>query len=139
MHGEYTQGEIVGGGLLGTFFGFGLGHAVQGRWGDNGWIFTGGEIGAMAVMFSTMADCIDETLDGPQTCHEEWLAFSAIAFGVLRLWEIVNVWSGPARYNSELRQLRYRLGMQPPQPRWGLQLAPARHGSGGTVGVTYRF
>lgn len=138
LHGEYTQGEIVGGGLIGTFFGFGLGHAVQGRWSDKGWLFTVGEGGAMALMMSTMADCIDETLDGPQTCNENWLAFSAIAFGVLRLWEIVDVWAGPARYNSEVRRLRWRLGIAP-QPRWGLRLAPAKHGSGGTVGVTYRF
>src|SRR5262245_38862858 len=38
--GEIDAGSAVAGGAIGTFFGFGIGHAVQGRYSDMGWIFT---------------------------------------------------------------------------------------------------
>src|SRR5215211_7901978 len=41
--GYITPGKYVGGGITATALGWGIGHAIQGRWLDRGWIFTLGE------------------------------------------------------------------------------------------------
>src|SRR5512140_558304 len=50
--GEISGGRYLGGGMAAVFFGFGVGHAVQGRWLDQGWIFTFGEPAAFGVMMA---------------------------------------------------------------------------------------
>ena len=43
--GEISQTRYIIGGILGTYpIGLGVGHAVQGRWSQMGWIFTAGEL-----------------------------------------------------------------------------------------------
>ncbi len=43
--------RYVAGGALGTFFGFGIGHALQRRYGtDLGWLYTAGELGSLVLM-----------------------------------------------------------------------------------------
>ena len=41
---EVSKTNYYAGGVLGVLPGFGIGHAVQGRWMEKGWIFTAGEI-----------------------------------------------------------------------------------------------
>lgn len=43
--GEISTVSYVVGGVLGTYpVGLGIGHAIQGRWSQKGWIFTAGEL-----------------------------------------------------------------------------------------------
>ena len=35
-----SQGRYIGGGVASIFLGFGIGHAIQGRWKERGWIHT---------------------------------------------------------------------------------------------------
>ena len=43
--------RYVAGGALGTVFGFGIGHALQRRYGtDWGWLYTAGELGGLVLM-----------------------------------------------------------------------------------------
>src|SRR5205085_907677 len=51
--GEISDTRYVLGGVIGTYpIGLGLGHAIQGRYMDRGWIFTVGELGSLAVVLA---------------------------------------------------------------------------------------
>lgn len=144
MRGEYTAGEIVGGGLLGTFWGLGLGHAVQGRWSDKGWMFTFGELGSFAMLTYGLVRCLEEDYyyddyrnDGGCDTAGLYLAAGAIGYAVFRIWEAIDVWHGPVVHNQKLRELRWRTGYG--APRWSVFAAPAKGDGGGIAGITLRF
>lgn len=110
--GEYSAIEIIGGGVAGTFFGLGIGHAVQGRYGEKGWIFTVGELGSVGVMIAGAATCLD-----PEDCNPG-LAGGLVIGGALglfafRTWEIADVWAGPLSHNRRVKQARRRAGLAP--------------------------
>ena len=148
-HGEIDQGQILAGGLVGTFFGFGLGHAVQGRFSDRGWIFLLGEGASMASVMTfafTCADGIESNCDN----NTGFLVAGLVGIVVFRVWELVDVWGGPAAYNRRVREARVKLYGAPvyQPPRYGLFVAPtfkggrARGGggiSGGVAGVSLQF
>jgi hypothetical protein len=142
VRGEYQAGEIIVGGLVGTFWGLGLGHAIQGRWSDQGWKFTLGELGSFAVMmYGLMRELnSDDYYYGDNRRNDDtgvtYLVAGAIGFAVFRIWELVDVWHGPIEHNNKLRELRWRTGYG--QPRWSVFAAPA-HGDGGVAGVVLRF
>lgn len=89
---------LVGGGL-GTVFGFGIGHAVQRRYGqDLGWIYTAGEIGSLALMgtgFTYAGKCEEGEGERQDKCvgRGELMALAGyLLFTGLRVAEIINVW-----------------------------------------------
>jgi len=135
--GEISTGAYVGGGLLGSYFGFGVGHMVQGRWQDQGWIFTLGEAAAATALVAGLLSC---TLSGSEQsntgvkspwadddeCPEALVIGAAITFGGLRLWEIVDLWTGPPIHNERFRKLR-----RTTQPsRYRFAIAPTGRSSG---------
>ena len=70
--GEISIGKYVTGGVLSYVVGFGVGHAVQGRWNDNGWIFTFGEAASMTVLIYGLAQFqrYDYVGDYPNENHQ---------------------------------------------------------------------
>ncbi len=112
-----ASGEIpnVGGAMVAdAFVGFGLGQAIEGRWGETGWIFTFGETIATAVFFDGLVrtfDCGPTPSLGVRRCpSDNGLALGgAIALTVLRVWGIVDTTVGPVHHNARLRALRARL------------------------------
>ncbi len=86
------------GGALGTVFGFGIGHAVQGRYvSDLGWLYTAGEIASLALMgagFAQASKC-KEGRDNHDRCTRRG-ARKAVAgyllFTGARIAEIITVW-----------------------------------------------
>ncbi len=141
--GEYTDGQIVGGGLLGTFFGLGLGHAAQGRFREKGWVFFAGELVTGYAWFWSLFQCVgDIDDDNDDDCNETMLVGSMFAFAALHIWEIADVWGHPVLHNRKWRRLRNRLQQQQgpyyPRPRWGVYAAPGKQG-GGVAGVVVRF
>lgn len=144
QRGYISDGQHVGGGLVGTFFGFGLGHAVQGRWSEKGWMFTVGESAGIGLVMYGLIDCIeDDYYDeyGDDDCAWGSIAIGMVALSVFRIWELVDVWAGPAQHNARVRNLRYRLGLEAPPrtPAWGVFAAPPRDGEGAVAGITLRF
>src|SRR5687767_4797890 len=53
-------GKYITGGILASTVGFGIGHGVQGRYGDKGWIYTATEAGGLALMLAGVGTCKDE-------------------------------------------------------------------------------
>src|SRR5207249_9637983 len=64
--GEISDGAHVGGGLLAIFFGFGVGQAVQGRFGETGWIFLLGEGASFTALLVGLGDALQDcSMDQP--------------------------------------------------------------------------
>jgi hypothetical protein len=139
--GEIGPGEHFGGALLGFFIGFGSGQAVQGRWGDTGWIFTVGEAASIAAIVvgvsSEVEDCADDFCDDDE--NGPLIAIGVIGIIGFRVWEIVDSIAGPASHNRRLHQIQARIGY--PQPGY-YSVAPfvaPTHNGGGVAGLTFRF
>jgi len=143
--GYISDGETMGGGVVALLFGWGLGHVVQGRWSQKGYIFTAGEgiSGAVMVyaMVGLMGDCFEGCSEQREDRYVTLLAASAIAAGVFRIWEIYDAFAGPGEHNARLTQLRVRLGLpQPLYTRITPYIAPSRDRDGGGVaGISLRF
>lgn len=98
---ELDLRRYVVGGALGTVFGFGIGHAVQGRYrSDHGWLYTAGELSSLVVMgagFAKAAKCSEEEdFDDP---YDRCLRTSGLIaltgyllFTGLKITEIITVW-----------------------------------------------
>lgn len=143
--GEVSDAAWIGGGLAAMFIGFGVGQAIQGRWGDDGWIFTLGEPVAVTVMtvgaVEVLTDCVDKCA---QTSDRgAWMLVGGLlGFVGLRAWETLDAFVRPPADNRRLHELRERLGLPPTPGGYSLRpyLAPARGSAGGGVaGVMLSF
>ncbi|HSR97298.1 MAG TPA: hypothetical protein VLM79_09625 [Kofleriaceae bacterium] len=146
--GEITDGRHVGGILVSLFFGLGVGQAVQGRYGDTGWIFTVGEAASMVALIAGVVKTIDDCFDlDERDCHDNstgsaLLIGGFVGLAAFRIWEVVDAITGPPRHNARVRQLRMRLGMPPTSFARRLRpyiAPPLSRDGGGTAGLTLRF
>ena len=147
--GEITDGRHVGGILVSLFFGLGIGQAVQGRYGDTGWIFTVGEAASTVALIVGAVKTVDESFCPLEDRNcDKGNSGSALLIGGLiglvafRIWEVADAITGPPRHNARLRDLRMRLGMPPARLAGRLRpyIAPALSRDGGTTaGLSLRF
>ena len=145
--GEIPENKYIGGAIVGLFVGFGVGQAVQGRYGDTGWIFTVGEVASGAVLVTGMVRAFgdfDRCFDN-STCPRDHTAGVLLLGGVIglaafRIWELVDVFNGPTKHNARVRALRLRLGIPPMYSRVQPYIAPSMSGDHATTaGLTFRF
>jgi hypothetical protein len=106
-HRILENGEIRGfrraaGTILAVYPGFGIGHAVHGRYLHRGWIFTLGELGSAAVIATSLSGC--ESATGG--CFPALIGFSG--FIGFKVWEFVDSIVGPIRDNRQYRNLQSR-------------------------------
>ncbi len=143
--GEITDGQHVGGIAANIFLGFGIGQAIQGRYGETGWIFTVGEIASFTALIvgvsQNLEDCFDN-IDGncDQNRGEALIIGGLVGYVVFRIWSVVDAAGGPSKHNQKLRELRMRLGI--PQPMYTHRIVPyvnRTRDSGATAGVVFRF
>ncbi len=108
--GEIGTLAYVLGGVLGTYpVGLGIGHAVQGRYSDKGWIFTVGEIGSVAVAVAGIEQCTTTWYGLTYSCKTNALfAIGIISYVGFRVWEAIDVWAAPPEHNRRYRELRAR-------------------------------
>lgn len=89
-------GKYITGGILGSAAGFGIGHAIQGRYGDKGWIFTATEATGLVVMSIGAGQCQKDKDDGTITeCTKSQKSLMLTGFGVFlgfHIWEVLDVW-----------------------------------------------
>jgi len=133
--GEISIGRYVTGGILSYVAGFGIGHAVQGRWSERGWIFTFGEVASFGAMLYGVAQCCQHQRG------ENYILAGALMLAAFRVWGVVDAWVVPPHHNKQVRALRRSLGLSPPPSRYGLYLAPPQtpNGSGGVAGLSLSF
>jgi hypothetical protein len=100
-------GKYVTGGVLASTLGFGIGHGVQGRYADKGWIFTATESVGMAMLLAGAASCKEETdvYGNKETkCSNGGLAVvGAGVFLGFHIWEIVDAWTGATPVDSNVK------------------------------------
>jgi hypothetical protein len=117
--GEIGTTAYVLGGILGTYpLGLGIGHAIQGRYSDKGWIFTAGELGAVAIAYASALDCVTSTTYWSSSSSSTSVDCSSrggivlglTAFVALRIWEIIDLWAVPPDHNRRYRELVSRTG-----------------------------
>lgn len=144
QRGDITDGQHVGGALVSLFFGFGVGQAVQGRYGETGWIFTIGEIASITALFIGIGQAFEDCFGPDDTCNDnrgEALFWGGlIGFAVFRVWEVVDAFGGPPKHNRRVRELRMRLGI--PQPMFTKKVMPyvnTNREGGGSAGFVIRF
>lgn len=78
------------GGLAGSIAGFGIGHAVQGRYAKIGWVFSVGE-GVGILTWLTIPWIMQ--ISGSQSVAPEVISKIGMAiFGGFRLWQITDLW-----------------------------------------------
>ena len=102
---QVSTGKYVTGGVLASVFGFGIGHAVQGRYSDRGYIFTATEVAAVATMALGLGSC-SKSKDsyGVETTSCSNGGLITLGFGALlgfRIWEIVDSWVGATPVDKE--------------------------------------
>ena len=99
-NGELGTGRYITGGVVSTALGFGVGHAIQGRWTSKGWIYTTGEALSVTALTIGMANCMGEVLgraiggQQPLGCSSSMLTVGYFGYMGFKIWEIVDSWRG---------------------------------------------
>ena len=142
--GEVPIGKYITGGILSYAVGFGVGHAVQGRWSDQGWIYTVGESASLVAMVYGLAQMsgrqgFDQGPSQRQHRGENYFVAGIIALAGFRVWEVVDAWVAPPIHNRRVRALKQQLGLAP--PTYGFYLAPPQGSAaaGGVAGLSLSF
>lgn len=125
---DINKSRYVVGGIVESAYGFGIGHIVQGRWLEKGWVFTLGEVSAVAVAvygfreLHRSAWC--RTGEFGTECGDRTYAHTLMLSGLVtymgfRIWGAIDAWATPMAEAGRRRTLRKRLGLPP-----GAYLAP---------------
>lgn len=137
--GPISDGQYVAGGVVGTFLGFGIGQAIEGRYGDTGWIFTVGELGSTVLLVAGAVNCLSSVQGNTCTNGGGEVVLGYLGILGFRIWEIVDVWAVPPGINRRYRDLRQRVA-DPPHASLGIiPLASVGVGVSPGLGLTYRF
>ncbi len=87
---RYASGSVVG-----TVFGLGSGHVIQGRWLTSGWKYTLGEVGFAGLALSALsagAHCED------RSCNTRTAVLGVVGltgFAATRIASTIDLWSAP--------------------------------------------
>lgn len=135
--GRISTGQYVTGGVIGSYFGFGVGHMIQQRWMETGWLFTVGESAAITAMVVGAVGCANGSFQeedrlhngrssSSDACSVELIIGGLLGYAGLRTWEIIDLWVAPPRHNRRYDKLTRRSS----QRRYSFSLAPTGKGSG---------
>lgn len=108
QEGEISTLSTIGGGLVGTGFGLGLGHLVIGKYGEMGWVFTVGEIASAAAMSMGAAQLATGVFYGDDG-GADLLWIGMASYVGFRIWEIIDVWTRPGRHNRRYRAIQAKV------------------------------
>ena len=109
----------VVGGFASVYPGFGLGHVIQGRFGQKGRLFMTGELLGAGVLF---AELVRTAMGCDAGCDLGPLFYLGVGtFGVFKVWEVVDAWAYPPRHNERYHELKQRratgMTLTMPKPR----------------------
>ncbi len=90
---DVPTGKYITGGVLGSVIGFGLGHGIQGRYSQMGWLFTATEAAGLAMFTAGCSSYRDRDLDGDKECKDSGLAAAGLVVMIgFHVWEAVDLW-----------------------------------------------
>lgn len=124
--GEITAGPYIAGGIVGSVVGFGSGHAIQGRYLHDGWIFTLLE-GSLLGIGAAAGDFSPGYLGSGRIGVQGVTLFMLMG---VRVWQIVDLWAKPPGHNRRYRELKAQMD----DPKTSLFIMPGAAGS--SAGVT---
>ncbi len=144
---DISKRRYVVGGVIESSYGFGIGHAIQGRWLEKGWVFTAGELSAVAAVVYGFRE-VDRTSwcrtgEFGTECGDSTLG-RALIFGGLatymgfRIWGAVDAWAAPMAEAGRRRTLRRLLGL-PPGAHLAPVIRPTPDATGPMAGFDLRF
>ena len=87
-----SQGRYIGGGVASIFLAFGIGHAIQGRWKERGWIHTAVQSGAFVTYIGSLM--FMETFYKNNSLLGVLFGGYIVLVGI-KVWEMVDVWMLP--------------------------------------------
>ena len=95
-----SQARYLGGGIAAAIVGFGVGHAVQGRYKDKGWIFTAAEVVALGGYFTSVVLLAKDVVETKTiNAGKGGLAVAfLVAFGAVKIWETIDAFILPSDY-----------------------------------------
>lgn len=93
-------GKYITGGVLGSIFGFGIGHGIQGRYSEKGYIYTIAESVSFLLITNSVAKCLDSNLKCNGSISSQF-ALGYAGFIGFHVWEIVNLWAGARPVSDE--------------------------------------
>jgi len=143
LDGEIGPVAHIGGGLVATFVGFGVGQAVQGRWLERGWIFTVGETAGLGVMMyglgQAATSCVNEDGSSCGSSGAGLIIGGAIAVTGFHLWETIDAFVAPIGHNRRVRAAKLHAmghsGIASVTP----YVVPPSTGDGAVGGLSLRF
>ncbi len=101
--GRTSMPAYIAGGVLGAGMGFGIGHAIQSRFTEKGYIFLTGELLATTAMVGMFSDC---AFSLGSRCRSDSSQIGAVwLFVGLRIWEAIDLWYTPISINRRLEEL----------------------------------
>lgn len=141
--GKISQGQVVGGGLMALFLGFGTGQAVQGRWSTMGWKFALAEgAGITAMIIGISSSLSHDSHQGSGSNSDEGVTLligGLLTYSIAHLWEIVDAFAAPASHNRRYNQVKWKAYGQPYAPHYSLFIAPNNDSGGGVAGLKMSF
>lgn len=96
-----SRSQYITGGILGSAFGFGIGHAIQGRYVDKGWIFTASDVSGYLLLAN--ANCFrGRDTNSPDRAVRERSDCKNVGQGILgagliigsRVLQVLDLWIG---------------------------------------------
>ena len=95
-------GKYITGGVIASAIGLGIGHGIEGRYADKGWIFTATEATGIAMMVAGCNDRKDRDGDGDKECNNAGLAAAGVVIAVgFHVWEVVDIWTGATPVDTQ--------------------------------------
>ena len=134
--------QYLVGGVTSTVVGYGIGHAVQGRYWQDGWVFTAGELAANVLTAVSIAPCRDDFFSTSDIsinkrlgkCNKAGLIAAPLIFVGFRIWETVDAWLTP---NPDLKE--HLFGRERKVSSLQLSYAPPFQGGLGSLNLSYSF
>jgi hypothetical protein len=137
VRGEIAPQTRVAGALLGAWIGFGVGHAVQGRFGERGWTFLLLDTATVGLLTAGALNCVSIFGDTePDQCDgDPTLLVGLGMLLVVRTFETIDLLKGPSRHNERVRRAREKAY----GPSLQVSAGPTADAAGGQVGLLVRF
>ncbi len=146
--GEITKGRYITSGIVGTAAGFGIGHGIQGRYGELGWVFTVAETASVILLLRGLSKCVDDGIydsntdddiwyarNGNEGCDSGLMSLGLVGFLGFHIWEIIDVWTHPPAHNRRYRSIKNRSSS--PAEKTNFFILPTDKGA--TAGLAFTF